>query len=61
MSWDQLRSIFKDSIKDIEKQRITPPIACPNDGTLLEKNPRTGKLQCKFDGWVYEPGSPNPV
>jgi hypothetical protein len=61
LSWEQLRNIVKDARKDIEQQRRSAPIACPNDGTVLQKNPRTGYLQCSFDGYVYKPGEVNPT
>lgn len=35
------------------QEEALPPVACPNDGEPLQRNPRTGRLQCRYDGWIY--------
>jgi|TARA_R110000824_G_scaffold16633_5_gene68755 hypothetical protein len=50
--WDQLLSIEQDARDELEQQRAEPPIACPNDGTVLVADP-AGGLRCSFDGWHY--------
>lgn len=53
MSWDQLIAIAKEARDLAEKERNTPPAACPNDGEPLQTGP-DGVLYCPFDGWRYQ-------
>lgn len=34
------------------EERSATSAYCPNDGELLQRNPRTGKMQCSYDGFV---------
>lgn len=50
MAWEQLLSIIQDAQAELDAERATPPIACPNDGEPLRTGP-DGQLYCPFDGW----------
>lgn len=52
MSWDQLHSILKNSCEEQRQLAAEKPVACPNDGTVLETDGH-GNLHCPFDGWTY--------
>jgi hypothetical protein len=44
-------------IKANKEQRMQPearPVACPNDGTILEQGPHGNVLHCKFCGWTHD-------
>jgi hypothetical protein len=59
MSWDQLLSILKEN-KRVERERQwREPIACPNDGTPLERT-SGGLLHCPWGDYTYpiEPQMP---
>ena len=45
MSWEQLQQILD------EESRVDPPVACPNDGTVLEADGPI--LYCPFDFWTW--------
>lgn len=50
-SWEQLLSIQHERQEILRQARATPPVACPNDGQILE---RVGSiLHCPFDGWQW--------
>lgn len=53
MSWGQLVSIYRQAIEDARADRAAPPVACPNDGTVLISSPG-GVLFCPFDGWRWD-------
>jgi hypothetical protein len=55
MSWEQLRSIYRQNAEEQAYWASQPPRACPNDGTpLLDVPPgREGTLFCPHDGWTY--------
>jgi hypothetical protein len=46
-NWESLRGVI-ESVDAAPPQRAE---ACPNDGTPLVTNPRTGARRCPFDGW----------
>ena len=50
--WD-LYSTLALQAEYLQYYASVPPVACPNDGEPLERDPR-GKLRCAYDGWVYE-------
>lgn len=52
MSWGQLVSIYREAIEEARAERARPPVACPNDGTVLISTPG-GVLFCSFDGWRW--------
>lgn len=60
MSWEQLQSVEEDRRVAYDEERSDPPIACPNDGTVLLQDPRAGGLRCPFDGWHW-PTDPDPL
>lgn len=51
MSYYQLASIYRDIDSELRQQESVPAVACPNDGTPLERD-RHGLLHCPFDGWT---------
>lgn len=51
-SWWTLLSIYETNAQFAREEREAP-VACPNDGEPLERDPR-GKLRCPYDGWTYE-------
>lgn len=53
MSWDQLAAMHQENREVREREANTPPLACPNDGTLLDEGPG-GTLHCVFDGWTWD-------
>lgn len=50
MGWEQLLSIYQEAKQIQEEDALRDPVACPNDGTILETGP-DGQLFCRFDGW----------
>lgn len=50
--WDGLLSIVAEAIEERRRELFEPPVACPNDGTLLEEGPH-GSLHCRFDGYLW--------
>jgi hypothetical protein len=52
MSWQQLSAILEEARLDAEEEVAHPPVACPNDGTVLQQG-RDGELRCPFDGWSW--------
>lgn len=55
MSWEELAAIWEQNARDADRSERQPPVACPNDGTVLDNV--HGKLHCPFDGWVWD-GNP---
>ena len=55
MSWQQLLDILHASRELRREELQRPPIACPNDGTVLVPAPASteASLYCPFDGWQY--------
>lgn len=53
MSWEQLRTIYREGAAEYEAERAEPPTACPNDGEPLETRESDGRLHCRFDGWTW--------
>jgi len=53
MSWEQLQAIYESAAAEQAAADATAPVACPNDGEILETD-ENGKLHCKFDGWVWD-------
>jgi uncharacterized Zn finger protein (UPF0148 family) len=51
MSWDQLLAVYRERAEIARQAQLLPPIACPNDGTPLIFNSRTGQRGCSFCGW----------
>lgn len=51
MSWDSLLNILGESRALAEEEASREPEICPNDATLLERDPE-GRLRCPFDGWT---------
>lgn len=50
--WWGLKSVM-DMNQEYERQeRRDPPLACPNDGEPLLRDPR-GRLRCPYDGWIW--------
>lgn len=52
MSWYQLLDIFERQRQDDEDWRNTPPVACPNDGAVLQLGPG-GDLNCPMGDYRY--------
>lgn len=50
-SWWGLKATDDLNLSYLAEERRAP-VECPNDGEPLQRNPRTGKLQCAYDGWV---------
>ena len=52
--WD-LYATLQQQAQEVEYYRSVPPVACPNDGTILLEGPPSepGILFCPFDGWQY--------
>ena len=40
MSWEQLQAILQENRQTRNTVDITPPVACPIDGSILEIGPR---------------------
>ena len=40
MSWEQLQAILQENRQTGNTADITPPVACPIDGSILEIGPR---------------------
>ena len=53
MSWEELQSIYETARAEQATADAIPPVACPNDGELLETG-EDGKLHCRFDGWIWD-------
>ncbi len=53
MAWEDMLSIMAMAQEDHEEFVATPPVACPNDGTVLQEGPN-GELHCMFDGWIWD-------
>ncbi len=49
-SWDSLVAVIEAGRQYAREDAAREPVACPNDGTLLESGPN-GELFCRFDGW----------
>jgi hypothetical protein len=56
MSWGQLQAVLDDARQAADEEANRPPVACPNDGTLLDSV--GGVLHCPFDGWTDQPLPP---
>jgi hypothetical protein len=52
-SWYGLLAVQQENRLYAQESR-RPPVACPNDGEPLLTDPRTGKLRCRYDGWIYQ-------
>lgn len=52
-SWEALLSIYVEASEYMRRERIDPPVACPNDGEPLSRGPDGHSLFCKFDGYQY--------
>lgn len=53
MAWEQLLAIAEEARELARAERDTPPVACPNDGTVLQGDPDGGQLRCPWDGWTW--------
>lgn len=53
MSWQQLLDIRREALDEIAMQSVTPPMACPRDGEVLESTPDGAGLFCRFDGYRW--------
>ena len=53
MGFEQYLSILKAAREQERLEASQPPVACPNDGTVLQSGPN-GELFCPFDGWRYD-------
>jgi hypothetical protein len=51
--WETLRAILDTDAAEQEELRTRPPVACPNDGEPLIKDPE-GRLHCRWDGWIWD-------
>jgi hypothetical protein len=51
MSWEQLLSIMDENRQLDEDWRSTPPVACPNDGTVLQQGGDV--LNCPMGDYQY--------
>lgn len=51
MSWEQLEAILKDARQTRAEEAAAEPVACPNDGEPLQRDP-SGRLRCPYDGWT---------
>ncbi len=49
MSWDELQAILEERRAELDFDRSSDPVACPNDGEPLLAD-RHG-LYCPYDGW----------
>jgi len=52
MVWEQLLTVNADRRSEHHRQKTEAPVACPNDGTVLDSGPH-GVLHCPFDGWQW--------
>lgn len=52
MAWEQLLSIFAEQRQLDEDWRNTPPVACPNDGAVLQQG-FDGQLNCPMGDYLY--------
>lgn len=59
MSWEQLLSIRDLNRAEFEDWRNTPPVACPNDGAVLQAG-NDGELNCPMGDYLY-PRDGHPV
>lgn len=59
MGWWDLAAIGQEARMIRSTQAATPPVSCPNDGTILLRD-RAGNWRCNFDGWVWD-GVRNPL
>lgn len=59
MSWQQYRAIVEENVAEARRELTEPPVACPNDGTVLDTGPR-GELHCPFDGWIWNGSNGQP-
>jgi hypothetical protein len=57
MSWNQLLNLIDESNLEARAYQAAGPVACPNDGSPLERAP-DGILQCPFDAWRPDTGTP---
>lgn len=51
-SWYGLR-VTDELNRQYAREEKGAPTSCPNDGESLQRNPRTGQLQCNYDSYVY--------
>lgn len=49
---DELLDIYREAADIVRDEQVTPPEACPHDGTPLTPGSQ-GQLRCKFDGYEY--------
>lgn len=52
MSWDSMLNIIAQQRKDDEEWRNSTPVACPNDGAVLQSGP-DGVLNCPMGDYQY--------
>lgn len=52
-SWYGLK-VTDDLNRQYAREERGTPLECPNDGEPLQRNPRTGAMQCSYDGWIYQ-------
>lgn len=51
MAWQQLIDTIDEAKAELVAEQTEPPVACPNDGELLQS--RDGILHCPFDGYEW--------
>jgi hypothetical protein len=52
VSWEQLLSIRQEQQDMDQEWRDTPPVACPNDGAVLQQGDG-GELNCPMGDYRY--------
>lgn len=58
MSWQQLKAIIYEDRAERRRARNLPPVACPNDGDVLDVHPN-GTRNCPMGDYTWR-GGPNP-
>jgi hypothetical protein len=53
MAWEQLLSIMQEQRQLDEDWRDSPPVACPNDGAVLQQQGPDGDLNCPMGDYRY--------
>jgi hypothetical protein len=52
MGWETLRQIKEEAKERRLEEEMSPPVACPSDGTPLVEN-SAGVLGCTFCGYRF--------
>ena len=49
---EDLLETYREAAEIVRQEQVTPPEACPHDGTPLVAGPN-GELHCKWDGYQW--------